>query len=138
VAMAVGAALAGVPAKTIALLGDGGLMVNLGELATAAENRANIVFVLMNDRGYGVIRNIQDAQFGGRRHYADLHTPDFKLLAAALGLQHQKVSHVDHFPAALDRALLARGPQIVEVDMQAIGRFAESFAGPPAGAAGSA
>ncbi len=137
VAMAVGAALAGVPAKTIALLGDGGLMVNLGELATVAENRANIVFVLMNDRGYGVIRNIQDAQFGGRRHYTDLYTPDFKLLAAALGLQHQKVSRVDHFPAALDRALLARGPQIVEVDMQAIGRFAESFAGPPAGAAGS-
>ncbi len=137
VAMAVGAALAGVPAKTIALLGDGGLMVNLGELATVAENRANIVFVLMNDRGYGVIRNIQDAQFGGRRHYTDLYTPDFKLLAAALGLQHQKVSRVDHFSAALDRALLARGPQIVEVDMQAIGRFAESFAGPPAGAAGS-
>jgi len=138
VAMAVGAALAGVPAKTIALLGDGGLMVNLGELATVAESSANIVFVLMNDRGYGVIRNIQDAQFGGRRHYTDLYTPDFKLLAAALGLQHQKVSRVDHFQAALDRALLARGPQIVEVDMQAIGRFAESFAGPPAGAAGSA
>jgi acetolactate synthase-1/2/3 large subunit len=138
VAMAIGAALARSPAKTIALIGDGGAMVNLGELATVVETKANIVLVLMNDRGYGVIRNIQDAQFGGRRHYTDLHTPDFQLLAASFGLRHQRVADVDDFANALDRALLAGGPQLVEVDMAAIGRFPESFAGPPAGAAGSA
>src|SRR5262245_4951805 len=103
VAMAVGAALARTPAKTIALLGDGGTMVNLGELATVVETKANIVFVLMNDRGYGVIRNIQDAQFGGRRHYADLHTPDFQLLSASFGLRHQRVSDIEEFANALDR-----------------------------------
>jgi acetolactate synthase-1/2/3 large subunit len=138
VAMAIGAALARSPAKTIALIGDGGAMVNLGELATVVETKANIVLVLMNDRGYGVIRNIQDAQFGGRRHYADLHTPDFQLLAASFGMRHQRVADIDDFANALDRALLAGGPQLVEVDMAAIGRFPESFAGPPAGAAGSA
>src|SRR6185295_10093693 len=105
VAMAVGAALAGEAGKTIALLGDGGAMVNLGELATVVDTRADIVFILMNDRGYGVIRNIQDAQFGGRRHFADLHTPDFGLLCAALGLPHQRVSNIEQFEAALDRAL---------------------------------
>ena len=138
IAMAVGAALAGAQAKTVALIGDGGAMVNLGELATAVEANADIAFVLMNDRGYGVIRNIQDAQFGGRRHYADLHTPDFKLIAAALGIAHQRVSRAEDFDQALARALSAGGPQLVEVDMVAIGPFAESFAGPPAGAAGSA
>ncbi len=137
IAMAIGAALARMPAKTIALVGDGGAMVALGELATAAETKADIVFVLMNDRGYGVIRNIQDAQFGGRRHYADLHTPEFKLLAAAFGLRHQRVADLEDFANALDRALLASGPQMVEIDMRAIGRFPQSFAGPPAGAAGS-
>jgi acetolactate synthase I/II/III large subunit len=137
IAMAIGAALAAHPAKTIALVGDGGAMVSLGEFATAVEAKADVVFVLMNDRGYGVIRNIQDAQFGGRRHYADLHTPDFKMIAAALGLPHRPVSHVEEFGEALDHALSAAGPQLVEVDMVAIGPFAESFAGPPAGAAGS-
>ena len=137
IAMAIGAALVRMPAKTIALVGDGGAMVALGELATAAETRADIVFVLMNDRGYGVIRNIQDAQFGGRRHYADLHTPEFKLLASAFGLRHQRVADLDDFANTLDRALLASGPQMVEIDMRAIGRFPQSFAGPPAGAAGS-
>jgi acetolactate synthase I/II/III large subunit len=138
IAMAVGAALAGAQAKTVALIGDGGAMVNLGELATAVDAKADIAFILMNDRGYGVIRNIQDAQFGGRRHYADLHTPDFKLIAAALGVAHQRVSRAEDFDQALARALSAGGPQLVEVDMVAIGPFAESFAGPPAGAAGSA
>jgi acetolactate synthase I/II/III large subunit len=138
VAMAIGAALARSPATTIALLGDGGTMVNLGELATVIDAKINIVLILMNDRGYGVIRNIQDAQFGGRRHYADLHTPDFRLLATSFGLRHQRVSDVDDFANALDRALLAGGPQLVEVDMVAIGPFAQAFAGPPAGAASSA
>jgi acetolactate synthase-1/2/3 large subunit len=137
VAMAIGAALARSPATTIALLGDGGTMVNLGELATVIDAKINIVLILMNDRGYGVIRNIQDAQFGGRRHYADLHTPDFRLLATSFGLRHQRVSDVDDFANALDRALLAGGPQLVEVDMVAIGPFAQAFAGPPAGAASS-
>jgi acetolactate synthase I/II/III large subunit len=137
-AMAIGAALARSPATTIALLGDGGTMVNLGELATVIDAKINIVLILMNDRGYGVIRNIQDAQFGGRRHYADLHTPDFRLLATSFGLRHQRVSDVDDFANALDRALLAGGPQLVEVDMVAIGPFAQAFAGPPAGAASSA
>ena len=137
IAMAIGAALAGGPTKTVALIGDGGAMVQLGELATAVDVAAEVVYVLMNDRGYGVIRNIQDAQFGGRRHYADLHTPDFKLVAMALKLLHQRVSRAEDFAPALDRALLARGPQLIEVDMATIGPFAESFAGPPAGAASS-
>jgi acetolactate synthase-1/2/3 large subunit len=138
VAMAVGAALARSPATTIALLGDGGTMVNLGELATVVDAKVNMVLILMNDRGYGVIRNIQDAQFGGRRHFADLHTPDFKLLAASFGLRHQRVADAEDFANALDRALLAGGPQLLEVDMTAIGPFAHAFAGPPAGAASSA
>ena len=60
------------------------------------------------------------------------------LLAAALGLPHLRVSRVAEFEQAFDHALSASGPQLVEVDMAAIGPFAEAFAGPPAGAAGSA
>lgn len=137
IAMAVGAALAGEPAKTVALVGDGGAMLMIGELATAMQQRANIVFVLMNDGGYGVIRNIQDAQYGGLRAYADLLTPDFSLLCASIGMAHERVREIRGFAAALDRALGIDGPCLLEVDMTAIGPFAESFAGPPAGAAGS-
>ena len=134
--MGIGAAMVGVAAKTITLLGDGGSQLMLGELATAVEMQANMVFVLMNDQGYGVIRNIQDAQYDGRRVYADILTPDFSLLSVSIGLPHERVSDIAKFDAALDRAIAAPGPRMIEVDMSAIGPFSQSFAGPPAGAAG--
>src|SRR5262249_15738254 len=100
IAVAIGGGVGGPGPKTVALLGDGGAMVNLSEFLTAVEEKAEIVFVLMNDRGYGVIRNIQDAQYGGRRSYADLRTPDFAMLAASFGLPHTKVSAVADFEQA--------------------------------------
>ena len=59
----------------IVLCGDGGFMRNLGELACAVQERANMLIVLMNDGGYGVIKNIQNADYGSRHCYVDLHTP---------------------------------------------------------------
>jgi acetolactate synthase I/II/III large subunit len=137
IAMAVGAAMASPDRKTIALIGDGGTMVNLSEFLTAVEEKAEIVFVLMNDKAYGVIRNIQDAQYRSRYAYSALRTPDFAHLAASLGLPHQRIARVEDFAATLDAALAAPGPRLLEVDMVAIGPFGKSFSGPPAGAAGS-
>jgi acetolactate synthase-1/2/3 large subunit len=137
IAMAVGAAMASPGCKTIALIGDGGAMVNLSEFLTAVEEKAEIVFVLMNDKAYGVIRNIQDAQYRSRYAYSALRTPDFAQLAASLGLPHQRIARVEDFAATLDEALAAPGPRLLEVDMVAIGPFGKSFSGPPAGAAGS-
>jgi acetolactate synthase-1/2/3 large subunit len=136
IAMGIGAGLAGA-GKAVTLVGDGAAQLSLGELAAAVESGTDAVFVLMNDQGYGVIRNIQDAQYGGRQHYASILTPDFGLICQAMGLPHARVSRTEDFAAALDAALAAPGPRMIEVDMVAIGPFAESFAGPPAGAAGS-
>lgn len=61
--------------------------------------------------------------------------PEFETFCASIGLPYQKVTSVSAFEAALDTAMAADGPQMVEVDMCAIGPFAEAFAGPPAGAA---
>lgn len=136
IAMGIGAALAGVNAKTVTLLGDGGSQLMIGELATAVEAQADMIFVLMNDKGYGVIRNIQDAQYGGRHVYSNILTPDFSLVCAAVGLPHERVSAIADFDAAFARALATPGPRLIEIDMVAIGPFSQSFAGPPAGAAG--
>jgi acetolactate synthase-1/2/3 large subunit len=117
--------------KTFCLVGDGGLQVNLGELATLVQEQADVVVVLMNDRGYGVIRNIQDAQYGGRRYYADLHTPDFGALAQSLGLPFHRVRDLAAVDGAMRDAAARRGPTLIEIDMVAIGPFAKAFAGPP-------
>ncbi len=129
--MAVGAALAEPGRRTVALVGDGGFALSLGELATAAQERAPVTILLMNDGGYGVIRNIQDAHYGGRRHYADLLTPDFAALCASMGVRHRKVASVEAFRQALPGGLKGAGPAVLEVDMAGIGPFARPFAGPP-------
>ncbi len=129
--MAIGAALAAGERKTLCLVGDGGLQVNIGELATLVQEKANVVVLLMNDRGYGVIRNIQDAQYGGRRYYADLHTPDFERLAQSIALPFHRIRDLGAVGATLRDAFAQPGPVLLEIDMTAIGPFAQQFAGPP-------
>lgn len=136
VAMGIGAALASSGPKAITLIGDGGTMLGLAEMITAVDEGAPLVYILMNDRAYGVIRNIQDAQYGSRRHYSEIAVPDFATFCAAIGMPHRRVAALDGFQSALAEAIAATGPQLIEVDMVAIGPFAESFAGPPAGAGG--
>ncbi len=133
-AMAIGAAVAdtqhGLGRKTVALMGDGGLMLNLGELACAVQEKANIVMVVMNDSCYGVIKNIQDDVYGGRHAYVELHTPDFAQLCASLRLQHFRLSQPAQTAEVLAQALQFKGPVMVEVDMKAWGPFTAKFAGP--------
>jgi acetolactate synthase-1/2/3 large subunit len=136
IAMGIGTALAGQPAKTVTLLGDGGAQLMIGELATAVDAQANLVYILMNDKGYGVIRNIQDAQYGSRHVYVNILTPDFALVCASVGLPHERITDIATFDDVFARAMAAPGPRMIEIDMVAIGPFSQSFAGPPAGAAG--
>ena len=73
------------------MTGDGGFFLNVGELWTAVQENLNMVVIVMNDRGYGVIKRIQDATSQGRRFYADLQSPDISRLAA--------VSDIPYFAA---------------------------------------
>src|SRR5438132_2745928 len=73
--MAIGAQIAA-PVKTVlAMCGDGGLLVNIGELAVARQENASIVMVLFDDGGYGVLRNIQNAHFEARTIAVELQSP---------------------------------------------------------------
>ncbi|MBN8291152.1 thiamine pyrophosphate-binding protein [Rhodobacter sp. NTK016B] len=136
VAMGIGAAVASPDARTVTLLGDGGTMLGLAELITAVDEDLDMTFLLMNDQAYGVIENIQDAQYDGRRHYSKLKTPNFAKLCDAIDLPHTKVDDITAFEAVFNESMTRKGPHVVEVDMTAIGPYAVAFAGPPAGAAG--
>ena len=132
VPMGIGAALATPNQKTIVLTGDGGLQLCLGELSTAVQERANIALIVMNDNGYGVIRNIQDVHYGGRRQYVDLLTPDFSQIAASIGLPYRCLQDIHQTQTLVEQTLAEPGPALLEVDMVSIGPMAKSFAGPPA------
>ncbi len=123
--LAIGAALAD-GRKTVCMTGDGGFFLNLGELWTAVQERADMVILVMNDAGYGVIRHIQDATGAGRR-YESFVAPPLEGVAALAGIPYRRVSDPDRFGETVAEAIAEAGPTMVEVDMTAIGAHPPYF-----------
>jgi len=129
--MAIGAAIAEPDKKVFCLAGDGGLQVNIGELATATQEGVRITLILMNSQDYEVIKNIQDAQYGGRQYYSDILTPDFSAIADSNSWHYEKLSDLANAESTIGNALKSNGSTMIEVDMATIGAYARPFGGPP-------
>lgn len=127
--MAIGAAIARPDVPTSLMVGDGGLAVHLGELATVAEAQLPVVAIVFNDGGYGVLRNLQDAHFN-HRSGVDLLGPDIGKLADAFGLAHHRLAAAGDSHRVLQRAVADGGPVIVEVDCAAFGEMPVPFVPP--------
>lgn len=123
--LGIGAALAD-GRKTVCMTGDGGFFLQLGELWTAVQERADMTILVMNDSGYGVIRHIQDAT-GAQRRYESLDAPDLEGLAALAGIPFWRVTAPDQFGSIAADAIAHAGPGLVEVDMNAIGHHPPYF-----------
>jgi len=133
--MAIGAQIAAQSKKVVLLAGDGGLLVNIGELAAARQENTPIVMILFDDAGYGVLRNIQNAHYEGKRIGVDLQSPDFVAVARAFGFGSERVRSVPEFRNTFARAVKSSDPWMVVVDSNAIGPMKTIFAGPDGGAA---
>ena len=119
--LGIGAAMSNGGRKTVVMTGDGGFSLNMSELWTAVQERADMVIIIMNDFGYGVIKAIQDTSYGGRKFYADLMGPNFEQLAALADVPFWKVTKSSDFGSTVAKAIAHTGPTIVEVDMGQIG-----------------
>lgn len=129
--MGIGAAIGAGEHKTITLTGDGGLSLCLGEISTAAQENVDMTLLLMNDSGYGVIRNIQDAIYGSRKYFSNIQIPNFEKICESLDVKHSLVSDLNDFSTVMKDAINHKGFSVVEVDMTSIGPFKTTFAGPP-------
>ncbi len=128
---ALGAAVGSTMLPVVLLVGDGGFLLSASELATVACEGLAIVVVVFVDGGYGILRNIQESQYGSReaRIGVDLGRPDFCRLAEAFGIRAERVGSVDSYASALRRALAERAPFLLEVDLDAIGPMNVSYTG---------
>jgi acetolactate synthase-1/2/3 large subunit len=114
----VGAAI-GTGRRTIVIHGDGGVMLNIAELATAVEVNAPVTILVFNNQGYGSLKYLQD--LAGTPHVSvDLHTPDFAALGAAMGMSSRRVDSVEAFEDAFAEAARSDGPNLIEVDITAM------------------
>lgn len=125
--LGIGAAIGRKDCKTVLLTGDGGFFFNMTELWTAVQERADIVMIVMNDGGYGVIKHMQDAMCQGRYAHSSLLAPDLLGLAELAGIPAWRVDRAEDFGSTVAKAIATQGPTLVEVDMNRIGPFPPYF-----------
>lgn len=110
---AIGAKVARPERAVVALCGDGGFLFTVQELATVAQRRLPLVIVVFNDNSYGVLKGFQRERFG-RNTEVDLVNPDFVKLAEAFGIQGVRVERSGDLAQALEEALGAAAPVLIE------------------------
>ena len=102
------------PDKSVLVVaGDGGFMMNVAELETAKRLGLNLVILLLNDSGFGMIKwkqkDMHFADFG-----LDLSNPDFVQLAESFGAKGYRVSKAEELASMLEHALKTPGIHLIE------------------------
>lgn len=111
---AIGAKVGRPSQPSIAIIGDAGVMFTIQDLMTAVQEDVAVVVLVFNDRGYGVERRHQDHLYG-RRSGVDITPPDFVALAKSFGARGALVEEPLQVGSALESALEAKGPILLEI-----------------------
>ncbi|HHX5650495.1 TPA: acetolactate synthase large subunit [Enterobacter cloacae] len=113
---AVGAALANPDRKVICFSGDGSLMMNIQEMATAAENQLDVKIILMNNEALGLVHQ-QQSLFYKQGVFAATYTGmiNFMQIAAGFGLHTCDLNAEEDVHAALQAAISRPGPALIHV-----------------------
>jgi len=111
---AIGAKLGRPTQPVIALIGDGAAQFTLGEIASAIEARAPVIFLIWNNQGYAEIQRCFESA-GIESVGVDLHTPDFVELARGFGCNADRAGDLEELRRALKRAAENPRPTVIEI-----------------------
>lgn len=100
--------------KVIAVSGDGGFMMNSQELETAVRLGLDLVVLILNDNGYGMIKWKQK-DMGFEDYALDFANPDFVKYAESYGAHGHRVAKFADFELLLNRCLHEKGVHVIEV-----------------------
>jgi acetolactate synthase I/II/III large subunit len=107
---AIGAASAGRD-HVLAVSGDGGAMYGIGDLATIRQHDLPVTWLIVDDGGYGILREYMTSTFGAA-YGTELSRPDFAALAQAFGIPAQ-VTSPESLREDLAGALGCDGPGVI-------------------------
>lgn len=111
---AIGAAMSSPDRQVIAMCGDGGLSMMLGDLATIKQYNLPIKLIVFNNRSLGMVK-LEMEVAGLPDSETDMVNPDFALVAEAMGIRGITINDPDHLEALLKEAFLHEGPVLVNV-----------------------
>jgi len=111
---AIGASLAFPDQQVVCFSGDGSLMMNIQELATAVEQQVNIKIIVMNNNSLGLVRQQQEL-FYNKNHFASDYQikVDFPAIAKGFGMQTCDLADNENPERALAAALAQVGPCLI-------------------------
>ena len=111
---AIGAALANPDRKVLCFSGDGSLMMNIQEMATAVEHDLDVKIILMNNQALGLVHQ-QQTLFYQQRIFAAAYPKrtDFLKIAAGFGLDTCDLNAAEDPQAALAEAIQRPGPCLI-------------------------
>jgi thiamine pyrophosphate-dependent acetolactate synthase large subunit-like protein len=116
--VAIGAGVARPERTTALLIGDGGLLMTLGDLQSAARLGSPLVVVVMNDRAYGAERHflaLEGAPYG----HALFPDTDFAGIAAALGIESATIRSTADLRAVAARLERRSSPLLLDCKLTA-------------------
>lgn len=103
------------PERTcVALVGDGGLTMLMGELATAAKYKLPVRIVVIKNGVLGMIKWEQIAFLGNPEFGVELQDIDFVMVAEACGVKGFRIDDPAQCGATLDEAFAMAGPVLIE------------------------
>ncbi len=105
------------PEKNVVVItGDGGLLMNLGDLETTVRLGGDITVVVINNNSYGMIK-VKQQHAGFADFGLDLPNPDFMKLAESFGAKGY-TANPDTFQTTLEKAMQEKGVKIIELALQ--------------------
>ena len=112
----IGAALAAPSIPAVAITGDGGFNMMLGELETARRAGIGLTIVVVNNAASGYVKALQHAIFRGRYQSSDLVEMDYAAIAHAMGCTGIRIEDPDRLGDALQAGLAERArPTVLDV-----------------------
>jgi acetolactate synthase-1/2/3 large subunit len=115
--MAIGASFAQPDRIIVVIIGDGGFQLNIQELQTVFHHDLPIKIILLNNSGYGMIRQFQEQYFECRFQSSVIgySNPDFQKVVSAYNIKSKKISSVTEIRSALGSLLNDPKPGFLEV-----------------------
>jgi acetolactate synthase-1/2/3 large subunit len=115
---AIGAALTYPERTVVCFSGDGSILMNIQELATAAELGVNIKVIVMNNRSLGLVHQQQNL-FYGQRVFASRYqfTPDFMRIAGGFGIRAVDLDAEQEPDTVLRELLQEKGPCLIHISI---------------------
>lgn len=110
----IGAAIYNRERRVIAFTGDGSMQMNIQDLQTMKFNDLDIKLIILNNFGYGIIKQFQDLYFNGRHHATGegYSQPDFGKLVDGYGIEYHKIKNIEDLSGDL---FSAKGPAVIDI-----------------------